>query len=723
MKRSIALLTAIIMLVTVFSPLSAYAEKEKSLEEIIKIAKSKFEIPDKYTEFNYNVNTEINGSKVWYLNWNSKDGMEGGISVSINDKGIISSYSHYKPYDGTKRNFPKITRQEAKAKAEEFIKKINPDLLSAIRYNDNSNNSLLEPVFYLNYTRIVNKLPFYNNFVNVEVNRETGEIQSYHSNWSEDLVFPDTSKVISLEQAQKAYKEKLGLRLVYLSSYDGKKLNIFPAYVAKYDISECIDALTGEKISLQPGYYGPYGYGGMGDMRLASTKEEAKAGAANVVLTPEEKDAIEKVSKLLTKEEAEKKAREFKYLEITSEYKLGSANLSKEWGIPDDFTWYLYFEKAPSSDNREYKSASARINAATGEIRGFHTNYPNSANEGKIDEAAGKKAVEDFLKELQPSKFSQTEFDDTQKTFYPLFADNKKPAQFNFRYIRKVNGAYFPGNALSVSYDAVNGKVLSYDMNWFNTEFPSVDKAISVDAAHEKLNKDIGFELQYSVKYTDEQYLKYGPGSAASKSEVRIVYAPKREKPLILDANTGVILNYDGQPYKEVKPIVYSDISGHFAEKQINALADNGIALEGIEFKPDSEITQKDFLYMVAKSLHYNIYEPYAVKDQKSETDKLYAFLIREGVIKENEKAPGASVTKEEGVRYLIRALKYDKVADIKGIYICSFKDKNKISPDLIGYVSIAQGLKIVNGTNGYLDPKKKLTRAEGAIMLYNYMQ
>jgi hypothetical protein len=225
------------------------------------------------------------------------------------------------------------------------------------------------------------------------------------------------------------------------------------------------------------------------------------------------------------------------------------------------------------------------------------------------------------------------------------------------------------------------------------------------------------------MKYSDELYMKYGPANPAMKPEVKLVYSPKRDKPLIFDANNGAILNYDGQPYKEVKPANYSDISGHFAEKQIAALADNGVALEGTTFKPDSNITQKDFLYLIAKSLHYDSYVPFGAKDEKSETDKLYAFLTREGIIKGNEKAPDSLVTKEDGVKFIIRALKYDKVADIKGIYICTFKDKSKINSDLIGYVAIAQGLKIVNGSDGYFNPKKNLTRAEGAIVIYNYMQ
>ena len=41
----------------------------------------------------------------------------------------------------------------------------------------------------------------------------------------------------------------------------------------------------------------------------------------------------------------------------------------------------------------------------------------------------------------------------------------------------------------------------------------------------------------------------------------------------------------------------------------------------------------------------------------------------------------------------------------------------------MIGYVTIAAGLKIDTGLKGYFNPKAKLTRANAAVMIYNYLQ
>jgi len=80
-------------------------------------------------------------------------------------------------------------------------------------------------------------------------------------------------------------------------------------------------------------------------------------------------------------------------------------------------------------------------------------------------------------------------------------------------------------------------------------------------------------------------------------------------------------------------------------------------------------------------------------------------------------------LTREESVKFVIRALKYDKVADISEIFNCTFKDKDEINPELIGYVVIAKGLKIVNGHGEYFRPKDELKRADALIIIYNYLQ
>ncbi|WP_422717878.1 S-layer homology domain-containing protein [Gottschalkia purinilytica] len=55
-------------------------------------------------------------------------------------------------------------------------------------------------------------------------------------------------------------------------------------------------------------------------------------------------------------------------------------------------------------------------------------------------------------------------------------------------------------------------------------------------------------------------------------------------------------------------------------------------------------------------------------------------------------------------------------------MYKLDFKDADKISPELRGYVAIAQGLGIISGNNGNFNPTDNLTREQGIIVVYNML-
>jgi len=713
------------MLIVLLLPVQSFAAgDDNGLEKAIKIAKEKFDIPEDY-KFTYSVSAE-GGKKIWYMNWNSKDEIKGSINVRVDDNGTILGYDNYKPYDyNRQKKFPKVSKQEAKAIAEEFIKKINPEILKNVRYQDNDYNNLADYGHYINFVRIVNDIPFYNNSVNVTVNSETGEVTNYYYNWSDNIVFPSPGKVIPVEQAQSAYKEKLGLRLIYSYVLENENMRVYAMYTPKYNnYSYGIDALTGEKIQLEGGYYGPYYDGNMAAKSKMEMAKSSGMGGREPSLTPEELEAVSEASKLITIEQAEKVARDFKTLEMTDDLKLTYSSLSRGWPDKDDFYWRLSFNNEPTPKDKEYRYVSVSIDAKTSEISNFYKSTPYKEGESaKYDLEASKAQVEAFLKDFKADRFSQTEYDDSFKNDYIIYAEQEAPRSYSFRYVRMVNGVAFTANGFTVGFDAVNGKITNFSMNWYDVRFPAIDKVLPVDSIYETLFKDIGMELQYKVQSSQMYPVSVRTDGTQQKIDALLVYVLKQGKPYNFDANTGVVLDYDGKPYKEIKPVEYTDIKGHFAEKQIIALAEYGIALEGTEFKPGESITQKDFFTLLSKIIN-NYYGPVIKAESTQEDiDNLYNFLMREGIIKEGEKSPDSALTREEGVKFIIRALKYDKVADIKGIYKLSFKDADKINPDLFGYVAIAGGLKIINGSSGYFRPKDQLTRAEAAVMIYNYLQ
>lgn len=724
MKKIIAFVISAIMLFAAMMPMQGLAAEDQGFEKAIEAVKAKIDIPDNFIfDKNFNVYTTEDGKRIWNLSWNSKDEMEGGINVRVDDNGIIYGYDRYKYYDyNNRKKLPKISRQEAVRNAEAFISRVNPDIASKIKLVENPNSSLMEYSYYFNFVRIEKGVPFYENNVSVSVDRDSGEVLSYYYNWYDGITFPAPYKAISQEAAEKAYKEKMGLKLIYKAAYDEDGVRVYPAYVPSYSDSFAIDALTGEMIKLAPAYRF-YDYGGMGGNAYYQMKS-AESANQEVKLSPEEEEAAEEASKIISRDEAEKTARELDILGLTSDYKLNYSWLSRAWPERDSFLYNLEFVKESNGTEKGYSYISVTLNAVTRELRGFYTSMPYYENDvPKYDEEYARKAAEDFLKKMHPDKFSETVFEDTgdENIIYPL--SDEKPRAYYFTYTRYVNGIAFPENSLTVGFDAVYGKILSFSMNWFDkAEFPAVSKSASPDKAYETLFGQVGLELQYKLVYDEESYGK-AYANPVDIRNIKLVYSVKYDKPRCFDPDTGEMLDYNGKPYKEIKPAEYTDIAGHYAEKQIKVLAEYGVALEGDKFRPDESITQKDFLELLSKTISY-YYGPY-VKSSSSdkEIESLYNFMIREGIVKEGEKAPDSAISKEESVKFIIRALKFDKVADIKGIYNCTFKDADKINPDLIGYVAIAQGLKIVNGSNGFFNPKAKLTRAQAAIIIYNYLQ
>jgi hypothetical protein len=61
-------------------------------------------------------------------------------------------------------------------------------------------------------------------------------------------------------------------------------------------------------------------------------------------------------------------------------------------------------------------------------------------------------------------------------------------------------------------------------------------------------------------------------------------------------------------------------------------------------------------------------------------------------------------------------------VAELPGIFKRHFKDSDFIDPALYGYVSLARGLDLIRGSNGYFYPDLALSNGDALIMVYNYL-
>lgn len=705
MKRILCMAMTFLLAVMML-PQTGYAAVDEGLEKVLVTARQKYDIPDD-AEFNYSVYQREQGSKVWNLHWTSRDKDADSLDIAVLEDGSVIRYDRYKPYNFQGKKLPKVDEEKARLDAESFIKKSYPEILPYIKLSKSKPVETLKNYYYqFNYVREENGIPFFNDVVNVSVNHQTGEVTNYNVQWS-DLEFPAPENIITLDQAQQAFIRNIGMELVYRHRLQDGKVTTFAVYTPALDSTRyAIDAFNGKAAKLSDRY----------DIFFdeAFTEKQKVMMAAgdfgSISLSPEELEAIRKGAELLDESDAVSVAFKTQVLELNDSYKLMNSSLSKNYGNKDEILWRLYFEKS-NDDKTAGRITSVVIDALTGEIRSFDKSYyTDPADKAKYNREQAKKEVEAFLSWFAPGRFKETKYFDK----YNSYEENpdELPRVQMFKYTRVVDGIPYPDNAISVMYDTVAGKISAYNLTWYDVDFPDLKNAVPLETIYKNLFDMAGLKLQYKIDYSEKE-----------GERVRLVYSlSPADKPVDFDAFTGKPVYSDGSPWKEEQAFEYTDVEDSYAAHQIKTLARYGIGFGGGLFKPKERVTQLDFFMLFSRVLD-GYYGPGVTPEStQEEIDELYEYLVRSGVIKREEKNPKALISKEECVKYVVRALGLEKAAVIPGIYKTKYEDEASISEGFLGYVAIASGLGIVQGSNGRFNPGQILTREQAAVIIYNYL-
>ena len=334
----------------------------------------------------------------------------------------------------------------------------------------------------------------------------------------------------------------------------------------------------------------------------------------------------------------------------------------------------------------------------------YSTRLTNGLIEGKLREHGllekaklnvkqGYEKAYAALEVLAPSHFGEN-------MDYLLDGDDKDSSG-NYVFFRYVNGIEFADNSVRISVDMASGKIISYRIGYDDIEFPSADGVISAENAGKSLFEQVGYDVWYIPTYEDDK-----PAKAL------LVYDTDSYD-LTLDAFSGE-LKYKGESEKVGE---YTDIENHYAKDAIEALAKFGIGFADSEFRPDSNITQADFVTLLNAA--FNNHGPIVIYKGISYED-IYDDAIADGIVKEDEYSPDADVTRDLAAKMMVRALGFEEVATLNGIYVPIFAD---VSADSVGFTSILGAMGVIKGDeNGNFNPNGTVTRADAAIMLYNYL-
>ena len=314
-------------------------------------------------------------------------------------------------------------------------------------------------------------------------------------------------------------------------------------------------------------------------------KELSPVANGTQVLTPQEQQEVERTAKLLKRDEAIAAVQ--RWIGIPANLTLRSANLGTDWRNLDQRIWsFDWNNTAPESGQGKPQYLSARVSAKTGELLGFNLAYSQTEQpEVKLDRTAAKTMAEDFLKKVQPIRFSQVALEPENNL------DSKMSPEAwgvqSFSYHRVANGVDFPDNGMTVTVDPVAGVVIGYELNWSELKLPGVSGILSKDQAVESFLKARPLTLAYVRIYSNGL-----PGNP------RLVYLPinqDRSTPLsnIVDAKSGELLDYQGLPLeKGPKPYSFTDLTGVNGAQEIATLGQAGLFGDYVSnFKPQEKMS------------------------------------------------------------------------------------------------------------------------------------
>lgn len=666
MKRFFAILLTVCLL---FSVTAVAANETQTLLETVK---SRIGDTTEYEIFNSSSYTD-QGQTIYSFNWEDNDSDHYRcIYVSVTASGVITDYSFYEDTATSRSDKPSLNQipiEQVQAAAEEFLKKMDPDVAGSLKLTPRkTTQSLWSQNYRFTVQRMENGVPVYDDDGSITVSADGKTVTGFYMQYTEGLTFPDPAAAISRDAAEKAYSEKLGMELCYLTKYEDGVKTAYPAYCPAVRYGTYIDALTG--LAVTPATY-PLG----ADKNMFDCTTEEAADSAGGSLSPAEQQEMENIAGLMTVQDAEKLLRENAILGIPADAEVTRSGLSKEYYGES----YLYSLRFRSAD----QTISVSMDAATGQVYSYNR-YGELAG-SRVTEDAAKKTAQDAAAKLAGELLKE----------YRLGEDG-------FSYTRYVNGIPYYNDGISVEIDLESGLLTWFYLSYSDIEFPSVEGVMTADQAAEKFFNQVDYDLYYVKDCVSDESKTF--------DKTDLVYRVTTNGSLELDPFTGEMEKSETAQLPE-----YTDVAGHYGETAIETLRQFGIGFASEEFQPNATITQGEFLQMLQVVFFGT--DSAILTEGADYADAKYV-AVNEGVISGDVDLT-APLTREVAAVLLIRAMGYEEVAKLQNIYLCPFQDvtENK------GYVCILGAMGVFHGDGkGNFLPDKLLTRADAAIVLYNYL-
>ena len=698
------------------------------MEEMIVRVRPLIDVPEEYTEFNWDFN---NGHKygygsTWNFSWT--DNVTGEIAVTCDEEGRIIGYNVYNYNRERKAVLPNVGPEELQPIAEEFIKKTSPFLKDVdLRLEEVSFPSVYYNQTYTYcFTRYENDIPVPENTVLVSINHVTKQVESYGCNMTLDIDFNKPKNIISADKAKEILSETQEMKLSYRmkTEYDdegnviSRQAHLVYTPVLSY-IS--VDAETGKVYTERNTW-----------QAVEAPKFEASMGAANDALmkddtTAEESEAeryqpteqelaqIALLESLISKDEATKVILENKDLYIIENAYLSDARLTKRYNniLPlsengekqEQYVWSLYFLEPGET----YLGMNAVVDAKTGELISYNADLPYTYHYEEFEleepkmiytEEQAVKIASEFIKKHQPEKFEKVVYSSCNDYSVYKYVENENGNNTplyranRLTFVRQNEGVDFTYNSFGIGVDRATGKITRYSYTWYDdVAFESPKDVIDAKDALMALYSNEGFGVNYEIN-ANYTYVEGKYNSVNADIYSRAVYSDYAAVTTTIRALDGKPIDYNGEEIVFGESFgKYTDIENHWAKETIERFTWIGYGPEGNEFRPNDKISGQEFLELCNSVRIYGGYE---------EAEDL------------------ESLTRMQAVELLIDNLGYGKVAKLENVFITDFADNADFTPEDIGYAAIARGFGLIEGDGENFRPYDTLTRAEALTIIEN---
>ena len=718
MKRMASLLLTAALVFSLTLPAAAAGEtaQDVRLTQVTQAVKDKLDLDTSaYTTFHGDCSDQTWGSQ-WTLYWGGDDGSL--LYIDVLEDGTITWYSFYDPAleedpEIGLPSYPQGEEETARQSAQAFLEKVlSPSLESVQLEEPQSAQQLGQSTYRFSGTILYHGLPTPLSYT-IEVDGESGQVTYFYRDVPYGLFLgdvPSPTPAVSQEAAAQSLKESLSLELIYQLPEDGGTHAVL-RYVSDNWDEYYVDAQTGELVNLTQLEQSMADWGAGNGSSSDGVAESEENG-----LSQAEQEGIQKLEGVLSKEILDEQLRSVSqyglgnYTLVSASYQLIEASEEQEEQVLCTLRYLL-------SEEDGTFSRTFTVDAKTGQVQNLWSSIPwNEDQKPVLIQAQAQQKAEEFLQSFCPDQFS------TLALYSGPEEKEEVRTQYSFLFARQENGYFFPEHFYAIGISAQDGSVcrLSYvydEAITFDSPEGVVSLQTALDAWMDTYTVTLGYILvPEALDAGDPEATPYLQLGLKAFYGLKLGYGLEREGSYLgVDAKTGLPIQRETGTASS--GLTYSDLSGHWAQDAIETLAQYEIGYDGGTFAPDQAMTQWD---MVALLFSVQSYPLDPATATESEREYAYATAYQMGALTRAERQDDAPITRSQAVKLLLRADGLGKVAQLPGIYTCSFSDAAAISQEDLGYAALAQGIGMVQGTWA---GDRTASRAEGAVMLHKLLQ